>query len=202
MRETNLSPEQMAKRLGISNMTVRRWMKKSHSETLPPIYRRTVQDAICQMVLDGVLTTDSRSYQSVLKIGSGLSFMTILKSLGFRKDFKSAPNFSPDRLMVGLSQIGAQERQKKEVDGNYKKIRSFSRLNREWKDRISTLMRVILSGKLTTSDKWVAYGALFYLLCPLDLIPDNIPVFGLMDDYVVLGLASAHYVNKYKTLLG
>ncbi len=202
MRETDLSPEQLATRLGISNMTVRRWMKRSPGETLPVIYRRTVQDAIYQMVIDGVLTADSRSYQSVLKMSQGLSFVTILKSLGIKNDFKKAPSFAPDRLMVGLSQIGAKERQKKEVDKNYKKIRSFSRLSREWKDRISTLMRVVLSGKLNSSDKLVAYGALFYLLCPFDLIPDNIPVFGLMDDYVVLGLASAHYINKYKILFG
>jgi uncharacterized membrane protein YkvA (DUF1232 family) len=46
----------------------------------------------------------------------------------------------------------------------------------------------------------VAYGALYYLLCPLDLIPDNVPVFGLMDDYCVLGLAASHYAKKHKNL--
>lgn len=203
MRETGLSPESLAKRMGISNMTVRRWLKRPHGEKVGEIYEKAIRDAIYQMMLDGLLTTDSRSYQYVLKTTRSLSLTAILKGLGFKNDFKKGPNFSPNRLMVGLSQIGSQARRQNEVDGNYKKIWAFSRLGRDWKDRISTLMRVVTANRVISGrDKLVAYGALFYLLCPLDLIPDNIPVFGLMDDYVVLGLASAYYLNKYKNLLG
>ncbi len=203
MRETGLSPESLAKRMGISNMTVRRWLRRPHREKVGGIYEKAIRDAVYQMALDGLLTTDSRSYQYVLKTTRNLSLTAILKGLGFKNDFKKGPNFSPDRLMVGLSQIGAKKSRKNEVEGSYKKIWSFSRLGSDWKKRISTLMKVVTTtGKISGRDKLVAYGALFYLLCPLDLIPDNIPVFGLMDDYVVLGLASAYYVNKYKNLFG
>jgi uncharacterized membrane protein YkvA (DUF1232 family) len=192
----------MAKRLGVSNMTVRRWMKRPPSETMPAIYEKVVRDAVYQMVLDGVLTADSRSFKSVSKIIRDLSFTTILRSLGFRSDFKNAPSFSPNRLMAGLSQIGSKDSRKAEVDQNPKKIWSFGRLGLDWKERISAMMKVVSSKRLSDGDKLVAYGALFYLLCPFDLIPDNIPVFGLMDDYCVLGLATTYYVQKYKVLFG
>jgi uncharacterized membrane protein YkvA (DUF1232 family) len=197
MRETKLSPEQLAKRLGFSNMTIRRWKKKPPSEKVAPIYEKALRDAVYQMALDGILAVDSRSYQSVSKTTRPLSFTVILKSLGFRNDFKKGPSFSPGRLMVGLSQVGDKESRKAEVDHNRKKILSFSRMGAEWKERITTLLRVTRSRKLTSMDKLVAYGALFYLLCPLDLIPDNMPVFGLMDDFCVLGLATTYYIQKF-----
>ncbi len=202
MAEADLSPEQLAKRLEISNMTVRRWMKKPQNEEIPSIYEKAVRDAIYQLVIEEVLPPESKSFQMAVKSVSNLPFEAILKGLGFSSIMEQKPGFAPDQLLVGLSQIGAKESQKTEVDTNRKKILSFSRMGREWKERISPLMKVIQSHRLTTTDKLVAYGALFYLLCPFDLIPDNIPVFGLMDDYCVLGLAAAYYANKYKNLIG
>jgi uncharacterized membrane protein YkvA (DUF1232 family) len=38
---------------------------------------------------------------------------------------------------------------------------------------------------------------LFYLICPFDLIPDNIPVFGMIDDYAILGVAWEYYVKRH-----
>lgn len=197
MREAKLSPEKLAKRLGISNMTIRRWMKDPNHKALPSIYEKAVQEAIYQMVMDGELPPESQSFQTVLKRSQNLSFQAALKGLGFTANLKGAPGFAPDHLMMGLSQIGAKESQKLEVDKNHKKIWSFGRLGKDWKERISTLMKVLTSTNLTMVDKLVAYGALFYLLSPFDLIPDSIPVFGLMDDYVVMGLAAAHYLRKF-----
>lgn len=37
--------------------------------------------------------------------------------------------------------------------------------------------------------KWGAAGVLVYLLSPVDLIPDVIPVVGVLDDIVVVPLA-------------
>jgi uncharacterized membrane protein YkvA (DUF1232 family) len=61
-------------------------------------------------------------------------------------------------------------------------------------------MKVLNSRDLHTFDKLVAYGALFYLLCPFDLIPDYVPVFGYMDDFIVLGFAVAYYVKRFPFL--
>lgn len=196
-KEAHLSPEQLAKKLEISHMTIRRWMKMPPNETIPRIYEKALEDAVYQMMIDGVLGPESRSAHLVMEKSQKLSFEAAIKNLGFTDNLKGVPGFSSDRLMVGLSQIGAKESQKKEVDESHKKIFSFSHLGEEWGTRISTLMKVISSKKLNSVDKLVAYGALFYLLCPFDLIPDNIPVFGLMDDYCVLGLATTYYIRKF-----
>lgn len=37
--------------------------------------------------------------------------------------------------------------------------------------------------------KWASAGLLLYLLSPLDLLPDALPVIGLVDDLVLLPLA-------------
>jgi len=73
-------------------------------------------------------------------------------------------------------------------------------LGSEWKYRIKTLLSVTKSKEITRLDKFAAYGALFYLLAPLDLIPDHIPVFGLMDDFFILGIVSLYYANRFPHL--
>ena len=49
---------------------------------------------------------------------------------------------------------------------------------------------------------WVvaAYGALFYLFTPFDLVPDVMPVFGYVDDFGMLGFAVAYYGAKFPHL--
>jgi uncharacterized membrane protein YkvA (DUF1232 family) len=202
MRETKLSPEQLAKRLGISNMSIRRWMKNSPDAKVPAIYEKTVWDAVYQMVAEGMLSLESPFVRKAVKESQRFYFKAAMKSLGFNGNAKGNPRFSMESIVKGLSEIGAAPGHRLEVEKQQKKISSFVRLGREWKERISSLLKVTASSNLSNGDKLVAYGALYYLLCPLDLIPDNVPVFGLMDDYCVLGLAASHYAKKYKIKLG
>jgi uncharacterized membrane protein YkvA (DUF1232 family) len=197
MRETKLSPEQLAKRLGISNMTIRRWMKNAPGKTIPSIYEKTVWDAVYQMVAEGMLSPESTFVHKAVKESQKYYFSAAMKSLGFKASKKGKNQFSMDSIMKGLSEIGAQEGHQSQVERNQKKILSFTRLGRDWNERISALMKVVGNTRLSLKDKLVASGALFYLLCPLDLIPDNVPVFGMMDDYCVLGLAADHYGKKF-----
>ena len=62
-------------------------------------------------------------------------------------------------------------------------------------------MNVIKSKKLSSVDKLAAYGALFYLITVIDLIPDTVPFFGLMDDLTIMGLVSAYYLKRFKNPL-
>jgi len=202
MREADLSPEQLSGRLGISNMTVRRWMKRSPEEVLPPIYEKIVWEAVYQMVAEEMLPPSSAFVQKAVRESQKLYFRAAMKSLGFEGERRKEDGFSIDAILRGLSQIGSSTPHRLEVEKCRKKINSFVRFGKDWKQRISTLLKVVSSTKLSEGDKLVAYGALFYLLCPLDLIPNNVPVFGLMDDYCVLGFASDHYVKKHKILSG
>jgi len=48
------------------------------------------------------------------------------------------------------------------------------------------LFYTLQSDKISTKDKAVIIGALGYLISPLDVVPDAIPIVGLSDDLAVL----------------
>lgn len=82
--------------------------------------------------------------------------------------------------------------------GKEAQARDLSRKNRKigamWDDICDSFQMVgkIFSGEFTNYEwsdvAWIV-GGLGYLLMPLDMIPDAIPVFGLSDDVVALGAA-------------
>jgi uncharacterized membrane protein YkvA (DUF1232 family) len=194
--EARISPEDLGSSLGISGMTLRRWMKRPPSAPIPKFYHRAFADEIVRLWMEGRLKEDSGAVQWAMKVGQNLSFQAAIKNLGLSEISSAAPGSDSDKLMVGLTQIGSNGHHRQQVDGNKLRILSFSKMSKEWGQRISALMKVVRSNRIDAMDKLVAYGALFYLLCPFDLIPDNIPVFGLLDDYVILGLAASYYAKR------
>ena len=54
------------------------------------------------------------------------------------------------------------------------------------------------SDKVSTKDKAIIIGALGYLISPLDVIPDAIPIAGLGDDLAVL----IYVLQRYNQLIG
>ncbi len=48
------------------------------------------------------------------------------------------------------------------------------------------LFYTLQSDKISTKDKAIIIGALGYLISPLDVVPDAIPIVGLSDDLAVL----------------
>jgi uncharacterized membrane protein YkvA (DUF1232 family) len=197
LQEAQLSPEQLAKRMGISGMTVRRWEDKDPHEELPLLYQKALQDVVSQLVAESHLRLDSAVVKAVAVEGTGLTVVSADNSLGITRTMLHVAERNPKALMERLSMLGAQEAKKSEVDRHKKKILSFKKMGQEWSARITSLMKVLNSDELHTFDKMVAYGALFYLLCPFDLIPDYIPVFGYMDDFIVLGFAAAYYFKRF-----
>ena len=55
--------------------------------------------------------------------------------------------------------------------------------------------------EFTLTEKFTAYGALFYLITPFDFIPDYTPIFGLVDDYAILGFATVFYLKKFPAVV-
>lgn len=199
-KEANLSPEQLAKRLGISGMTLRRWRGKNPHEELPVLYQKALQDAVRELAAEGRLTLDSPAVKAITVEGAQLPMVSADNSLGITQTMLQEASRNPKHLIESLSQLGANETKKAEVDHHKKKILSFKKMGGEWSARISSLMKVLESPDLHTFDKLVAYGALFYLLCPFDMIPDYIPVFGYMDDFLILGFAMAYYLKRFPNL--
>lgn len=197
LKETGSSPEQLAKRVGVSHMTVRRWLKRPACTEIQRIYSRALEDAVCEFVGEGTLTAESAIVQEIIVKNELGPFQAILRNLGLSKDFLShTEGGDKERLIMGLSQIGASHVRKTQVEGNLKKISRLRRLGKEWSLRIAVLLRVVRSKRIASVEKLVAYGALFYLICPFDFIPDYLSVVGYLDDFVMLGLAADFFLEK------
>ncbi len=197
LKEARLSPEQLAKKSGISNMTIRRWMKKPPNADISRIYSRTLEYAVYELIGEGILTIESVAVKEILRKNEVAPFRAIIRSLGLSSDFLTASKNSDEgRLILGLSQIGASDVRRAQVGDSLDKISKFKRLSKEWSSRIATLLKIIRSKRIASIEKLVAYGALFYLLCPFDLVPDYLSVVGYLDDFSVLGLAASHFLGN------
>ena len=200
LTDSNCSPEEFGDIIGVSGMTIRRWEKKSKIEEIPKLYLPAIRDACYRLVSEGRLSESSHMVRAILLNSSTYQFVAAIRSLGLPKDF-SQREPSLDNLILGLSHIGAYDVKQNEVSINKKKIFSYKALGKEWSSHISRLWRVITSSKLANIDKLVAYGALFYLLTPIDFIPDQIPFFGLLDDLAVLGSAVNFYSMRFSSFV-
>jgi uncharacterized membrane protein YkvA (DUF1232 family) len=58
------------------------------------------------------------------------------------------------------------------------------------------VFRYIVSGKATKKELAILIAAILYLLSPMDLIPDYIPLFGIVDDVVILTIVGAYLHKK------
>jgi uncharacterized membrane protein YkvA (DUF1232 family) len=197
VKEAGLTPEELGKPLGLSGMTLRRWMKQAPTKDLPKFYERAFADEGIRLWMDGLLQPRSEIVQWALAEAQILGFQAVIKSLGVTLDLTQSGD-DHDRLMVCLAQVGSHEKHRQEVDRNSKAIHAFGKRGEDWARWTGSLSKVVLSKRLDPVDKMVAYGALYYLLCPIDLIPDSIPVFGLIDDFAILGLAAGYYSKRRK----
>lgn len=197
-KESRLSPEQLAKHLGISNMTVRRWIKKSPSHKLPVFYDHCFQDAVCALIVEGKLSADGEIAQAVHRQNQFQSVGLALKSLNISEECLFGPPHTSEneRLLTALTQIASDQKKISFVKKNLERITQFSKKSGQWAEYIKTLQTAIFSKKLEMHEKLIAYGSFFYLLCPLDLVSDFIPAVGYLDDLAILGIASSFLAGK------
>lgn len=198
MKATGYSPEELGKVIGVSGMTLRRWIKNSKQATIPRVYVPAIRDACYKLIAEGRLNPELPEVQRLLTESSSSEYRAAIQNLGLSQGFEVNRAVSQDQILTSLVQIGAQMNKQTQVDANSKAFFSFKKLGEEWSGRITTLWKIIHSKKLASPDKFVAYGALFYLLTPVDFIPDNIPFFGLLDDFAVLGLAATYYAKRFR----
>lgn len=196
MRETGISPEELGKLLGVSGMTVRRWVEKPNDEPLPELYASAIRNAVFKLVVEGRIDSDSRCVREVFLDPGDLMQRAAATALGFPENLAANFQDHQDQILSGLAHVGSLSSRRDQVDRNKHKLPLYRRMGREWGERITILSRVIASKKMAPLDKFLAYGALFYLFMSFDLIPDTIPVFGFMDDFSVLGFAASYYVTR------
>ncbi len=195
--ETGLSPESLAEWIGVSNSTYRRWLKAVPSKEFPKDYMPNVSAGIYRLLSGGVLKYESARVNDFVEHNVPEYFSAALRAMG---DAAAAlPKAAPheEKVVTVLFNLGYSAAARKTVDKALPEIEKFASWGPTWKRNIEMLAAVVKSDNFTFLEKQVAYGALFYLELPLDLIPDAIPVFGYIDDFGMLCAAAAHYSLKY-----
>lgn len=77
-------------------------------------------------------------------------------------------------------------------EGFFSKVKQYAqKMGTELLEKALWLYYLLQEPTVPASAKAIVYGALGYLISPLDLIPDTTPVVGYTDDLVVLSMAVA-----------
>ena len=91
----------------------------------------------------------------------------------------------------------------KDFDEEEAKEFADSHQGNSWYDDFITLYQMITESdyKISNQTKLIIAGTLAYVVLPIDVIPDFIPVVGWLDDAFVLGLATttlSDEIEKFK----
>ena len=194
-----LSPERAAEELGVSGMTLRRWRGKPRSAILPEIYRSAMEPLLRRLISEGILHPEDPDAAAAF-VRPEEPFQKTLREQGITLKALGAPGKSRGIVTKGLACIGENEHRQEQVRSSGRMLERLKDMGSEWRGRIDDLMLAMRSKEITALDKLVAFGALFYLICPFDLIPDAIPVVGYADDFIVLGIAVLYYRRRFPHL--
>jgi uncharacterized membrane protein YkvA (DUF1232 family) len=200
LNETKLSPEKLAEQIAVSNSTYRRWLKEPSEKQFPREYEQNVAAGIYRLLNGKSLDYDSARVNRFLETNVPEFFQAAIGRLGVSEDAFAKDFTHQDQMVTVLSQLGSSSKIRDQVDTAATKISRFSEWGEAWKSRIRLMKKIITSKHVSSVDKLVAYGALFYLILPFDLTPDTIPVFGYVDDFGILGFAAVYYCARFPDL--
>jgi len=203
IEETGLSPEELAPIWDVSNMTLRRWKTRPKNSSVAKSLEPAIREGIYKLLIQGRLKATSPNVEKLLEGSHSSSFEACIKSMGVDDALLAGGNAeNEESLALLLAKIGHGKEYREQVDKKEDEISKFKSFGKTWSANLTTLMGVVRSPKLTLLDKVVAYGALFYLIYPFDLIPDSIPVIGYLDDFAMIAVAVAYYLKRYPHLFG
>ena len=114
-----------------------------------------------------------------------------------------------------MSEISKQQQQKSQElrdslakDFDEKEAEDFASAHKEnsWYEDFMLLLKMITTAdyKISNKTKLIIAGTLAYVVLPIDVIPDFIPVVGWLDDAFVLGLAMttlSDEIEKFKKFM-
>lgn len=196
IKDTGLSPEKLAVYFQVSNMTLRRWLKKPVTYKIPSQYETNLHQGVLSLVRDGLLAKENEivleSYDHMQSLSTVNSFMMMDLSV---EQFEK--NVQDEEGTIDLClKLGQKDDSFSYIQTNEEKLKEYEGKKGIFGDKVSTLWKVLKSAEIPRTNKYVAIGALFYLLFPFDFIPDAIPGVGFLDDIAVLGVAVDYYLRS------
>lgn len=172
-----ISPEKFSEEIKISNMTIRRLLKKPGNYLIPEKYHAQLDLHLGQVSPPPDSQEWLNKFSSTLNPSHSDDFSSLLSEL--EENGKSIKN--PETL-------------KRDID---KKLKDPN-IGQILKSRVLTLFEAIRSNQIPVRHKAVCMGAILYLLNPFDLIPDAIPGIGYLDDFAVITLALGYLARTGK----
>lgn len=197
LSETGISAETFALKLELSGMSVRRWVRAAGSH-IPARYHALIVRAVCQLVEQDSIDASLPAVRRILDQQDDTSFRVALRQLDVamptskRRSPKEQKQFSAT-ILTTLFQIGSKPEHQTGSTRLNRQTQQFRRIDKQWAGLITPLINVIKARKSNSFSKAIAFGALFYLITIIDLIPDTIPALGLLDDFSILTIAVEHY---------
>ena len=197
LNETSMPPEELCGYIGVSSSTYRRWQKAPATGQMPVEYLPSLGAGVYRLLSEGKLSHDSPKVAAFLEKNLPGYFSAVLGSLAISDDLFSENSPQEEKIITALSSLGQSARIRDKVGGASDFMQKAKDWGAGWKQRITFLLKTISLQDISLVDKLAAYGALFYLFTPFDLVPDVMPVFGYVDDFGMLGFAVAYYGAKF-----
>ena len=160
----NMSPERFAKEVKLSHMTIRRWMKKPDHFEIPAKYKPIMDSYIAQLQPEGTSPAAMPSLEGLKDI-----------------------NLS--ELMESVEETGRNYKDDGSLEGQLNEKLDSERFDKVMVQYCKRLFQFAMAKDTPLKVKAICIGALLYFINPIDLIPDNIPIIGYLDDFVVLSVA-------------
>lgn len=197
LNETGMPPEDLSGYIGVSSSTYRRWLKAPATGQMPDEYLPSVGAGVYRLLSENKLNHDSPRVAAFLEKNLPGYFSAVLGSLAISDDIFSENSPQEEKIITALSSLGRSARIRDKVGGASDFMQTAKDWGAGWKQRITFLLKMTTQQDVSLVDKLAAYGALFYLFTPFDLVPDVMPVFGYVDDFGMLGFAVAYYGTKF-----
>src|ERR1700722_1609145 len=126
LNETGLSPEKLSGSLGISNLTYRRWLKRSPQDEIPKEYERNIAGGIYQLLTEGQLSHDSKTVGSFLESNLPEFFGAAVGQFNVSNDMFSEKSTHQDKITSVLLHIGNNTKARNRVEASTSKIAKFA----------------------------------------------------------------------------
>jgi uncharacterized membrane protein YkvA (DUF1232 family) len=168
----SLSPERFAAMCGISNMTVRRWVKHDDAFSLPQKYWPLFDQAFSVRV-QAAAEADAQADRKP----------------DIATEFNFAGGFS--ELEKHVHSLGENAHSKEALKSEFKEKVADVFIAKGLIDKVKLLFKALTSKQISHYQRTLVLGAIVYFISPIDLIPDATPVIGYLDDYAVVTMVLA-----------